>query len=77
MSFLTYNYINKNDREVSKKKSFLFAALIALLLPAVLFVGCKKKVEEKVVVIYTALEEDQTAEYLELAKKEMPDLEIK
>ncbi len=59
------------------KKSLLLAALIALLLPALLFAGGQKEAEEKVVVIYTALEEDETAEYLELAKKEMPDLEIK
>ncbi len=48
-----------------------------LLLPVLNFAGGKKEAESNEVVIYTALEEDETADYLELAKQEMPDLDIK
>lgn len=52
--------------------------LIALLIsPAFFFAGCAKKEVSKEVVIYTALEEDETADYLILAEKELPDLDIK
>ncbi len=59
------------------KKSILPLALVLLLLPVLIFAGGKKEAESNEVVIYTALEEDETADYLELAKKEMPDLDIK
>lgn len=58
------------------RKTVLLVAL-GILLPAVLFAGPQKESGVKQVVIYTALEEDETADYLALAKKEMPDLEIK
>ena len=59
------------------KKSILLLMAVMLLLPALIFAGGKKEAESNEVVIYTALEEDETADYLELAKKEMPDLDIK
>lgn len=51
------------------KKSILPLALVLLLLPVLIFAGGKKEAESNEVVIYTALEEDETADYLELAKR--------
>ncbi len=59
------------------KKSLLLAALAVLLLPALVFAGGQGEAQAKTVVIYTALEEDETADYLALARQEMPDLDIK
>lgn len=64
--------------EVFMKRFIGLTVLIALLLiPAMLFIGCKKKVEPMEVVIYTSLEEDETADYLAIAEEEMPDMKIK
>ncbi len=52
--------------------------MITVLVPDILFAGGEKEEEEKAeVVICTALVEDETADYLALAKKDMPDLDIK
>jgi iron(III) transport system substrate-binding protein len=59
------------------RKSLPLTALAVLLVSAFLLTGGQKKAEVKEVVIYTALEEDETADYLALAKAEMPDLNIK
>ncbi len=60
------------------KKGWLLVALAILFLPASLLAGgAQEEGAAKTVVIYTALEEDETADYLALAKKEMPDLDIK
>lgn len=60
------------------KKSVIMLITALLLLPALLiYAGGKKEAESNEVVIYTALEEDETADYLELARKELPDLDIK
>jgi len=59
------------------KKGWLLVVFAVLFLPASLVAGGQEETEAKTVVIYTALEEDETAEYLALAKKEMPDLDIK
>jgi iron(III) transport system substrate-binding protein len=69
--------LNKSHKEVFMRKSLLLAALAVLFLSASLSAGGQKKGEAKEVVIYTALEEDETADYLALAKAEMPDLNIK
>ncbi len=52
---------------------------VLLLLPAYIFAGGSKESggASNEVVVYTALEEDETADYLEIAKKELPDLKIK
>jgi iron(III) transport system substrate-binding protein len=60
------------------KKGWLFAALAILFLPVSLLAGGGSEAgAANTVVLYTALEEDETADYLALAKKEMPDLDIK
>ena len=59
------------------RKCLLLAALCVLLLPASLIAGGQDEGGPQEVVIYTALEEDETADYLALAKKEMPDLNVK
>jgi iron(III) transport system substrate-binding protein len=59
------------------RKCLLLVALGVLLLPAFLIAGGQKDGGPQEVVIYTALEEDETADYLALAKKEMPDLNVK
>jgi len=64
-------------KEDPMKKSLLLVALAVLCLPAFLSAGGQKAAEVKQVVLYTALEEDETADYLALAKAEMPDLDIK
>lgn len=57
------------------KKFLLLLLVVALLVPSLLFARGRRP--ENRVVIYTALEEDETAEYLELARKAMPDLDIR
>src|SRR6056297_2112285 len=64
-----------NQRRVHMKRVVFLLMVLALLFPALLFAGGSQ--ESKEVVIYTALEEDETAEYLELAREAMPDLDIK
>jgi iron(III) transport system substrate-binding protein len=60
------------------KKGWLLVALAILFLPVSLLAkGGPEGGAEKTVVLYTALEEDETADYLALAKKDMPDLDIK
>lgn len=60
------------------KRVIGLTVLIALLLlPALIFAGGQKEEESGEVVIYTALEEDETADYLAIAEKDMPDLKIK
>lgn len=57
-------------------KRVIFLVMVVLLFsPALLFAGGSQESNE--VIIYTALEEDETAEYLELAKVALPDLDIK
>ncbi len=59
------------------KKLLVLVAVVLLLIPAFLFAGGKQEKGKGEVVLYTALEEDETADYLELAKKELPDLDVK
>ena len=59
------------------KKLLLVVLVVSLLLPALVFAGGKQEKGSGEVVVYTALEEDETADYLALAKKELPNLNIK
>lgn len=59
------------------KKLLLVLLVVFLLLPAFVFAGGKQEKGSGQVVVYTALEEDETADYLALAKKELPNLDIK
>ncbi len=59
------------------RKLFTVLMIALLLSPAFLFAGGDKEGGSKEVVIYTALEEDETADYLALAEKELPGLNIK
>jgi len=58
------------------RKLFTVLLIALLLSPAFLFAAGNKEGSNEVV-IYTALEEDETADYLILAEKELPDLNIK
>jgi iron(III) transport system substrate-binding protein len=58
------------------RKLFFSILITKLLAPAFLIAGGTKEGSNEVV-IYTALEEDETSDYLALAEKELPDLDIK
>ncbi len=64
---------------MERKLLLVFIVAVLVLLPASLFAGGSKESGgiSGDVVVYTALEEDETADYLEIAKKELPDLNIK
>lgn len=60
------------------KRFYWAVVLIFLILTAgVVSAGGQKATGAGEVVLYTALEEDETADYLELAEREMPNLNIK
>ncbi len=58
------------------RKLVITFLITLLLVPAFMFASGSKEGSNEVV-IYTALEEDETADYLALAEKELPDLNIK
>ncbi len=66
---------------MQKKLVLLFIAVALILLPFAVFAnGSKESTSGGAsgdVVVYTALEEDETADYLAVAKKELPNLNIK
>jgi iron(III) transport system substrate-binding protein len=59
-----------------KKSMTILAFIVSLLLCATLLAG-GALAAQKTVVVYTSMETDETVEYLKLAKKQLPDLDIK
>ena len=64
---------------MDRKFFLVFIVAVLMLLPFSVFANGSKESggASGDVVVYTALEEDETADYLEIAKKELPDLNIK
>lgn len=65
---------------MNRKILLVFLVAVLMLLPLSVFANGSKESgggPSGDVVVYTALEEDETADYLEIAKKELPDLNIK
>lgn len=58
------------------RKLVIVLLITLFIFPAFIFAGGNKEGSNEVV-IYTALEEDETADYLALAEKELPNLNIK
>jgi iron(III) transport system substrate-binding protein len=59
-----------------KKSMTILGFIVSLLLCATLLAG-GALAAQKPVVVYTSLETEETVEYLKLAKKQLPDLDIK
>ncbi len=60
-----------------KRKLLVLIPVLLLLIPAFVFAGGKQEKGKQEVVLYTAFEEDETADYLALAKKELPNINVK
>ena len=60
-----------------KKRLLFLVPVFLLLFPMFLLAGGKQEAGGGEVVLYTAFEEDETADYLQLVKKELPDLNVK